>query len=304
MAARLEYSWSTEYKNDKRVLGMRDACKAILLMLNKDDAELPDPSIRGYATSTKKARVAAPPAKPKPAVAAPKVAVKVDRRPRKAPSVPDDGSSTADSDYIARGTFTNPMDDMSEYESDDSLPPPRLAPKIYEKVEVDEDDNGDDDSDDENADKACQICNLNENDSQSLICDTCEDVFHTYCVGLADVPENDWFCPTCLGAEYHRLTQQFATEPLSVLNSWLVHACGCDARNDVCKSPSLARICVFFKRLVRSLARTDGVLRTKFGMLLTHHIASCPEKLYCPVPLCNQMRRRKAKVQIRAVELH
>ncbi|KDO33448.1 hypothetical protein SPRG_02255 [Saprolegnia parasitica CBS 223.65] len=303
MAARLEYNWSTEYKNDKRLLEMRDACKTILLMLNKEDAELPEPSIRGYPTSAKKARVAAPPAKPKPALAAPKVAVKVDRRPRKAPSVPDDGSSTADSDYIARGTFTNPMDDMSEYESDDSLPPPRPAPKIYEKVEVEDDDGGDDDSDDENADKACKICDINENDSQSLLCDLCEDVFHTYCVGLPDVPKNDWFCSTCLAAEYIRLTHQFMAEPLAVLNTWLVHASGCDARDDVCQSASLARICVFLKRLVRAIALTDGVLRAKFGELLTHHIGGCTEKLYCPVPLCNQMRKRKAKVHIRALEL-
>ena len=46
--------------------------------------------------------------------------------------------------------------------------------------------------------KPCVACGVNDNDG--FLCDGCYAVFHTCCVGLADVPEGDWFCQLCTNA--------------------------------------------------------------------------------------------------------
>eukprot|EP01084_Bolivina_argentea_P147459 257987_1 len=47
----------------------------------------------------------------------------------------------------------------------------------------------------------CQECKSTDpsNDHLAIICDSCENVYHTFCIGLGDtVPEEDnWFCPKC-----------------------------------------------------------------------------------------------------------
>ncbi|OQR96957.1 hypothetical protein ACHHYP_12883 [Achlya hypogyna] len=293
MAARLEYNWSKEYKNDKRLLDMREACSALFGLLNKGEVP-PEPPIRAMPTKKPKAKE-------------PTSTGSIERRLQKSASI-DDGSSTADSDYVAsKLQFTNPMAEMSDYESDDTPPPPKIVPKP--PVENDSAEESEE-SDDEIAAKPCMICNLNENDSQSLVCDGCEDVFHTYCIGLLAVPKNDWFCPSCLGREYDKLTASFMTEPVQVLNQWLRHACGCDARNDNCTNEDFALTCVFTKRLLRALAvlsakdelSESSAMLQKFSDVLAHHVTVCREDPYCAVPMCNQLRQRKTKVQIRPLQ--
>ncbi len=44
----------------------------------------------------------------------------------------------------------------------------------------------------------CCICDLDENPRYALLCDGCDKCFHTYCIGLDLVPENAWYCETCL----------------------------------------------------------------------------------------------------------
>ena len=52
----------------------------------------------------------------------------------------------------------------------------------------------------------CVICASDDNEEMLLLCGTddcsaavpgCERSHHTYCVGLSEVPEDDWFCAQC-----------------------------------------------------------------------------------------------------------
>ncbi|KAA8549424.1 hypothetical protein F0562_001103 [Nyssa sinensis] len=40
----------------------------------------------------------------------------------------------------------------------------------------------------------CSICHFG---GELLLCDQCPSSFHTTCLGLMDVPDGDWFCPSC-----------------------------------------------------------------------------------------------------------
>jgi hypothetical protein len=43
----------------------------------------------------------------------------------------------------------------------------------------------------------CSVCRTQDDDHQLLICDGCEAAVHTYCIGLDEIPESDWFCDVC-----------------------------------------------------------------------------------------------------------
>jgi len=45
----------------------------------------------------------------------------------------------------------------------------------------------------------CRICGSGDNAHLLLLCDGnhCDQPHHTYCVGLSEVPEGNWFCPKC-----------------------------------------------------------------------------------------------------------
>jgi hypothetical protein len=45
--------------------------------------------------------------------------------------------------------------------------------------------------------QACVICSELGDADCMIICDGCEDCYHTYCNGLDMVPEGDWFCHRC-----------------------------------------------------------------------------------------------------------
>jgi hypothetical protein len=49
----------------------------------------------------------------------------------------------------------------------------------------------------------CFVCGRTDGAESLMLCDgkggTCESTAHTHCVGLAAVPEGDWFCPACGG---------------------------------------------------------------------------------------------------------
>ncbi|EMR11785.1 hypothetical protein PNEG_00212 [Pneumocystis murina B123] len=44
----------------------------------------------------------------------------------------------------------------------------------------------------------CIICGSCEDEQVLLLCDGCDDGYHTYCLGLDEVPRQDFFCPTCI----------------------------------------------------------------------------------------------------------
>ncbi|XP_029291326.1 bromodomain adjacent to zinc finger domain protein 2A [Cottoperca gobio] len=49
----------------------------------------------------------------------------------------------------------------------------------------------------------CQVCRKGDNDDCLLLCDGCDRGCHMYCLRpkITQVPEGDWFCPTCIAQE-------------------------------------------------------------------------------------------------------
>lgn len=47
-----------------------------------------------------------------------------------------------------------------------------------------------------NQDEGCRICRRDEDHANLLLCEACNDEYHTYCLkpALQSVPEDDWFC--------------------------------------------------------------------------------------------------------------
>ena len=43
----------------------------------------------------------------------------------------------------------------------------------------------------------CQICHEEDNENVLMYCDHCNQLYHTYCVGLQEVPVGHWFCDNC-----------------------------------------------------------------------------------------------------------
>ncbi|KAL8387965.1 hypothetical protein RB595_009546 [Gaeumannomyces hyphopodioides] len=53
-----------------------------------------------------------------------------------------------------------------------------------------------DDEDDEET-TPCPVCNSDSDEDVLLLCDGCDASYHTYCIGLEDIPDGSWFCMEC-----------------------------------------------------------------------------------------------------------
>ena len=53
------------------------------------------------------------------------------------------------------------------------------------------------DSEDELQSQPCPVCGEDDNEDVLLLCDGCDAAYHTYCIGLEEVPRSHWFCDTC-----------------------------------------------------------------------------------------------------------
>lgn len=54
---------------------------------------------------------------------------------------------------------------------------------------------------DENYDESnwrCIICGRSDQEDVLLLCDNCNDAYHTHCLDIDGIPEGDWFCPNCM----------------------------------------------------------------------------------------------------------
>lgn len=62
----------------------------------------------------------------------------------------------------------------------------------------------DDNPEDEGQSRPCPICDRADHEDVLLLCDSCDAPYHTYCIGLDDVPRGHWFCLECTdtGAEF------------------------------------------------------------------------------------------------------
>ncbi|XP_065847829.1 increased DNA methylation 1-like [Euphorbia lathyris] len=68
-------------------------------------------------------------------------------------------------------------------------------------------------------DSICSVCHYG---GELLLCDQCPSSFHKSCLGLVDVPEGDWFCPSCCckicGHNKLKRDTEFSIEDDAVLN--------------------------------------------------------------------------------------
>ncbi|XP_038980228.1 uncharacterized protein LOC103711112 isoform X2 [Phoenix dactylifera] len=63
------------------------------------------------------------------------------------------------------------------------------------------------------------ICSICQDGGILMLCDHCPSSFHLSCVGLEDIPEGKWFCPSCRCgicglSEYNRDTEKFTEETM------------------------------------------------------------------------------------------
>ncbi|KAF7504066.1 hypothetical protein GJ744_002831 [Endocarpon pusillum] len=51
--------------------------------------------------------------------------------------------------------------------------------------------------DDNDDTEPCQVCEEDDNEDVLMYCDQCNRLFHSYCVGLQEIPVGHWFCDDC-----------------------------------------------------------------------------------------------------------
>ncbi|XP_059047112.1 lysine-specific demethylase 5 [Achroia grisella] len=63
----------------------------------------------------------------------------------------------------------------------------------------------------------CHVCGRGDIEEQMLLCDGCDDSYHTFCLvpPLADIPKGDWRCPVCIAEEVSKPTEAFGFEQAS-----------------------------------------------------------------------------------------
>ncbi|OBT52896.1 hypothetical protein VE04_06427 [Pseudogymnoascus sp. 24MN13] len=54
-----------------------------------------------------------------------------------------------------------------------------------------------DQAQEEELSRPCPICASSDDEEVLLLCDSCDAPYHTYCVGLDNVPHGQWFCMEC-----------------------------------------------------------------------------------------------------------
>merc|ERR1719433_2314067 len=60
----------------------------------------------------------------------------------------------------------------------------------------------------------CINCSKGDAEEQMLLCDGCDDSYHTFCLmpPLAEIPQGDWRCPKCILAEVSKPMEAFGFE--------------------------------------------------------------------------------------------
>lgn len=60
--------------------------------------------------------------------------------------------------------------------------------------------------------KSCKVCKLTESSKSMIICDNCDDAFHTYCYNprITILPVSEWLCSSCLKKK-HKILKDKST---------------------------------------------------------------------------------------------
>ncbi|XP_040580156.1 lysine-specific demethylase 5A [Lepeophtheirus salmonis] len=60
----------------------------------------------------------------------------------------------------------------------------------------------------------CQNCGKGDAEEQMLLCDGCDDSYHTFCLmpPLSEIPKGEWRCPKCVSAEVSKPMEAFGFE--------------------------------------------------------------------------------------------
>ncbi|EXJ61556.1 hypothetical protein A1O7_01984 [Cladophialophora yegresii CBS 114405] len=77
-------------------------------------------------------------------------------------------------------------DVVSSYAVEDRTQVAELDPSMFLEIPEEEDE-----------DQPCQACGEDDNEDVLMYCDGCQKLWHTYCVGLQEVPYGHWFCDNC-----------------------------------------------------------------------------------------------------------
>merc|ERR1711966_402861 len=48
---------------------------------------------------------------------------------------------------------------------------------------------------------ACRLCFNKFGKEQTILCDKCDQEYHTFCLGLDGIPDEEWECPACIEDE-------------------------------------------------------------------------------------------------------
>ncbi|EGZ18515.1 hypothetical protein PHYSODRAFT_332293 [Phytophthora sojae] len=102
----------------------------------------------------------------------------------------------------------NPMDELSDFESDASQQPQQEqqqqepiennAAAADNDVEMDADADAEE-AEEEDKNTVCEVCKSSERERDIVLCDDCDAEYHVFCLSppLPKVPEGTWYCPKC-----------------------------------------------------------------------------------------------------------
>ncbi|KAI3357490.1 hypothetical protein L3Q82_015907 [Scortum barcoo] len=149
-----------------------------------------------------------------------------------------ENTSPAPGDVSVKAEPLEPQERQSDGSTSNPQPPP---PSVTVKTEVKKEepegvDGKDNDEEEDDTDRpctkmtmrlrrnlnnpqcvdsfVCRMCGRGDDDEKLLLCDGCDDNYHTYCLlpPLTDPPKGNWRCPKCVAEECKKPAEAFGFE--------------------------------------------------------------------------------------------